>query len=560
MKVIAVVDTMTALAHTAPVADLRGEFDGTIAEVAGIPWGPIGKGSGRSRSVVLDWQCVTLPVGERVVIVPQTTKRPAMAGETAPALARSAAGAGRSNPEQRAASGKAARARAPLEAQADFRPASSRDPVALLLSQAKTRVPELVAIRHGRMLVSPFTFYRGAALLMAADLHTTPTSGLRTQLCGDAHLSNFGAYASPERRLVFDINDFDETLPGPFDWDVKRLAASFFIAGQDNGFGKKHCRNITLTATGSYRTAMRAFAAQSILEVWYARLDIEDAFAEFKATLSGRQVKKSEADLKAAENLSAKARTRDAMQAIGKLTTMASGRQRIVSDPPLIVPIDELPGFDRDKLFSQLDDVVAAYRGTLQSDRRRLMDHVALADVAHKVVGVGSVGLRAWILLLEGGLEAEALLLQAKQAEASALADYAGQSEYVNQGERVVSGQRLMQAASDICLGWVRAQSPDGRDEDYYLRQLRDWKMSAEIETMGPQSMQIYARLCGWTLARAHARSGDRIAIAAYLGNSTKFDNAIADFADAYAEQNEKDHAALASAVATGRVEAQSGV
>jgi uncharacterized protein (DUF2252 family) len=483
-----------------------------------------------------------------------------MAGETAPALARSAAGAGRSNPEQRAASGKAARARAPLEAHADFRPAPSRDPVALLLSQAKTRVPELVPIRHGRMLVSPFTFYRGAALLMAADLHSTPTSGLRTQLCGDAHLSNFGAYASPERRLVFDINDFDETLPGPFDWDVKRLAASFFIAGQDNGFTKKQCRNITLTATGSYRTAMRAFAAQTILEVWYARLDIQDAFAEFKATLSGRQLKKSEADLKAAENLSAKARSRDAMQAIGKLTTMASGRQRIVSDPPLIVPIDELPGFDRDKLFSQLDDVVAAYRGTLQSDRRLLMDHVTLADVAHKVVGVGSVGLRAWILLLEGGLETEALLLQAKQAEASALADYAGQSEYVNQGERVVSGQRLMQAASDICLGWVRAQSPDGRDEDYYLRQLRDWKMSAEIETMGPQSMEIYARLCGWTLARAHARSGDRIAIAAYLGNSTKFDNAIADFADAYAEQNEKDHAALASAVATGRVKAQSGV
>jgi uncharacterized protein (DUF2252 family) len=432
--------------------------------------------------------------------------------------------------------------------------------VALLLSQAKTRVPELVPIRHGRMLVSPFTFYRGAALVMAADLHTTPTPGLRTQLCGDAHLSNFGAYASPERRLVFDINDFDETLPGPFEWDVKRLAASLFIAGLDNGFSKKQCRNITLTATGSYRTAMRTFAAQPILDVWYARLDIQDAFAEFKATLSARTLKKSKADLKAAESMNAKARTRDAMQAIGKLTTMANGRRRIVSDPPLIVPIDELPGSDRDKLFSQLDDLVAAYRGTLQSDRRHLLNHVALTDVAHKVVGVGSVGLRAWILLLEGGHEAEAILLQAKQAEVSALANYAGQSEYVHQGERVVAGQRLMQATSDICLGWVRAQSPDGGNEDYYLRQLRDWKMSAEIETMGPQSMEIYARLCGWTLARAHARSGDRIAIAAYLGNSTKFDNAIADFADTYAEQNEKDHAALASAVATGRVEAQSAV
>jgi uncharacterized protein (DUF2252 family) len=454
--------------------------------------------------------------------------------------------------------GKAARARAPLEAHADFRPAPSRDPVALLLRQAKTRVPELVPIRHGRMLVSPFTFYRGAALVMAADLHTTPTSGLVTQLCGDAHLSNFGAYASPERRLVFDINDFDETLGGPFEWDVKRLAASFFIAGRDNGFSKKQCRNITLIATESYRTAMRAFAAQTILEVWYARLDVQDAFADFKATLSARSLKKSEADLKAAESLSAKARTRDVMQAIGKLTTMAFGRRRIVSDPPLIVPIDELP--NSNELFSQLDGLVAAYRGTLQYDRRRLLDHFILTDVAHKVVGVGSVGLRAWILLLEGGLEAEALLLQAKQAEVSALADYAGQSEYVNQGERVVAGQRLMQAASDICLGWVRAKSPDGQKEDYYLRQLRDWKMSAEIETMQPQSMEIYARLCGWTLARAHARSGDRFAIAAYLGNSTKFDNAIADFANTYAEQNEKDHAALARAVATGRVEAQSGV
>ena len=492
--------------------------------------------------------------------MPQTTKRPARAAKTARALTRSAAEASRLSPEQRAASGKAARAKAPLEAHAEFRPAPSRDPVALLLSQAKTRVPELVPIRHGRMLVSPFTFYRGAALVMAADLHSTPTSGLRSQLCGDAHLSNFGAYASPERRLVFDINDFDETLPGPFEWDVKRLAASLFIAGRDNGFSKKQCRNITLTATGSYRTAMRAFATQPILDVWYARLDIQDAFAEFKATLSASTRKKSKADLKAAESMNAKARTRDAMQAIGKLTTMANGRQRIVSDPPLIVPIDELPGFDRDKLFSQLDDLVAAYRGTLQSDRRHLLNHVALTDVAHKVVGVGSVGLRAWILLLEGGLKAEALLLQAKQAEVSALAAYAGQSEYVNQGERVVAGQRLMQATSDMCLGWVRAESPDGGNEDYYLRQLRDWKMSAEIETMRPQSMDIYARLCGWTLARAHARSGDRIAIAAYLGNSTKFDNAIADFANTYTAQNEKDHAALASAVATGSVEAQPGV
>jgi uncharacterized protein (DUF2252 family) len=462
--------------------------------------------------------------------------------------------------EQRVASGKQARAAVPLEAHAEFRPRKSRDPVALLLEQAKTRVPDLVPIRHGRMLASPFTFYRGAALVMAADLHTTPTSGLRTQLCGDAHLSNFGAYASPERRLVFDINDFDETLPGPFEWDVKRLAASFAVAGRDNGFTSKECRRLTLTTAASYRTAMRTFATQPILAVWYAHLDIEDAIVEFRATLTPRILKQDRAIQRSTDKLLAKAHTHDSLQAVAKLTTVRDGRRRIVSHPPLVVPIDEMLGFDLDVLLERIRELVADYRASLPRDRRLLLDHFTVVDVAHKVVGVGSVGTRAWIVLLESEVEDDALLLQAKQAEVSALADYAGASDYANQGERVVAGQHLMQASSDIFLGWLCAR-PIGEDqEDYYVRQLRDWKMSAVIDEMSSRSMDMYARLCGWTLARAHARAGDRIAISAYLGKSARFDNAIADFAEAYADQNERDHAALAAAVAEGRVEAQSGV
>jgi len=484
----------------------------------------------------------------------------AQSGTTVSALDGLDAGAKRPRPEERAASGKAARAKAPLEAHAEFRPAASRDPVGLLLGQAKSRVPELVPIRHGRMLVSPFAFYRGAALVMAADLATTPTPGLQVQLCGDAHLSNFGAYASPERRLIFDINDFDETLPGPFEWDVKRLAASLAVAGRDNGFTAKQCRKAVLAAVERYRTAMGGFAAQTILEVWYAHLNIEDAVAAYRSTLTARKLKKERADLKATEKSLAKAHTRDSLQAVEKLTTVTDGRRRILSDPPLVVPIDQLSGVDHEVLMERIGGLLAAYRGTLPADRRHLLDQFTLADVAHKVVGVGSVGTRAWIFLFEGGVEAEVLVLQGKQAEASALADYAGASEFANQGERVVTGQHLMQAASDIFLGWLRVPSPDGADEDYYLRQLRDWKLSAEIELMGPQSMEVYAQLCGWTLARAHARSGDRIAISAYLGSSTKFDNAIADFAETYADQSQRDHAALAAAVTEGRVQAQSGV
>ena len=394
--------------------------------------------------------------------------------------------------------------------------------------------------------------------MMAADLDTTPTPGLRTQLCGDAHLSNFGAYASPERQLVFDINDFDETLPGPFEWDVKRLAASFVVAGRDNGFSRKQYRKATLAAAESYRTAMQAFAAQPILSVWYAHLHMDEAIAEYKSSLSARKLKERKARLKATEAALAKAHTRDSLQAIRKLTTVIDGKRQIVSNPPLVVRLDDMTDVNPEAVRSRLGNLLSAYRDTLQTHLRVLINHFTIADVGHKVVGVGSVGTRAWILLLEAGVESESLLLQAKQAGPSALDGYAGKSEYANEGERVVAGQRLMQASSDIFLGWF---ATDGQPESGLLH-----SAASGLEDVcrhrghDPPGMQLYARWCGWTLARAHARAGDRIAIAAYLGNSAKFDNAIADFAETYAEQNERDHAALAAAVADGRVEAQSGV
>ena len=451
----------------------------------------------------------------------------------------------------RAARGKQARAAAPLEAQAEFRPDGSRDPVGLLLGQAQSRVPELVPVRHGRMLVSAFTFYRGAALPMAADLASTPASGLRVQLCGDAHLSNFGAFASPERRLVFDINDFDETLPGPFEWDVKRLAASLAVAGRDNGYPAKARRKIILAAAEGYRTAMRGFAQQPFLDVWYAHLDIEPALAEFRSEIKAKR-------FKAVGTLLAKAHTRDSTQALRKLTTMAGGQRRIISDPPMIVAVEEIfPGVQADAIYEQLRAVLGKYRRTLQSDRRHLLEQFTLVQMARKVVGVGSVGTRAWILLMDAADGVEPLFLQAKEAQPSVLAGYCGRSRYSNQGERVVAGQHLMQAQSDIFLGWTRVTNPDdGMDRDFYVRQLRDWKFSVPIEQMIPAGMTVYARLCGWTLARAHARSGDRIALAAYLGSSAKFDQAIADFAETYADQNERDYAALQNAVKDGKAEA----
>jgi uncharacterized protein (DUF2252 family) len=452
-------------------------------------------------------------------------------------------------PAESVAAGKAARARVPLESHREFCPAPSRDPVGLLLEQAKSRIPELVPVRHGRMLVSPFTFYRGAALPMAADLATVPSPGFRVQLCGDAHLSNFGAFGSPERRLVFDVNDFDETLPGPFEWDVKRLVASLVVAGRDNGFAAADVRRVALAAGARYRKAMREFAGSATLAVWYSRLDVEDTIAQFKSQLPRSAVKKSKA-------VAAKVRTRDSTQAAAKLTRVVDGQREFIADPPLIVPIEELAAAPD---YATLRALVSAYAQTLPPDRQLLLGRFRLTRVARKVVGVGSVGTQTWVVLMAAEDGLDPLLLQAKQAQRSVLAAYAGESQYDNQGERVVWGQRMMQAASDIFLGWQRITEPSG-PTDYYLRQLRDWKYSAPIEQMDPATMAGYGELCGWTLARAHARTGDRFAIAAYLGGSARFEEAVADFGASYADQTVRDHAALADAVASGRTQATPGV
>jgi uncharacterized protein (DUF2252 family) len=431
---------------------------------------------------------------------------------------------------------------------------AARDPVGLILGQDKSRIPELVPVRHGRMLVSPFTFFRGAALPMAADLAGTASSGLRVQLCGDAHLANFGAFGSPERRLVFDVNDFDETLPGPFEWDVKRLVASMVIAGRDNGLSIKRRRTVALATASAYRTAMHRFAAMPVLAVWYSRFDVEDAINQFRSSLPKKAMRVTEAQ-------AAKARTRDSTQAVAKLTTIVDGQRRIVSNPPLIVPIEELAGeLNIDAVYTFIRDLTDQYASTLPPDRRTLVERFGLTRIARKVVGVGSVGSPAWILLMDPDDGLDPLLLQAKQAGRSVLADYLGESQYPNQGERVVVGQRLMQAATDIFLGWIRATRSDLPAADYYLRQLRDWKYAVPIESLDATSMATYGRMCGWTLARAHARTGDRIAIAAYLGKSDKFDQALADFAETYADRTEADHAALADAVTTGRTTALAGV
>jgi uncharacterized protein (DUF2252 family) len=458
---------------------------------------------------------------------------------------------------ERAARGKAARASVPRTSHAVFEPAPDRpDPVALLEEQAATRVPELVPIRWGRMLVSPFTYYRGAALPMASDLATTPVSGLPVQACGDAHLSNFGIFGSAERRLVFDVNDFDETLPGPWEWDVKRLAASLEVAARDNGFPAKARRDILLAAVAGYRLAMRGFAAVTNLEVWYARADVEQLRADLDAQMSGRQRKRFDEGV-------AKARTRDSMRAVAKLTRIVDGRPRIISDPPLLVPVAEMLPSDEDRatFIAQLRSLISQYRRTLETDRRYLLELFEPCDMARKVVGVGSVGTRCWIVLFLGRDTNDPLFLQVKEAEKSVLSRFVGASKYTNQGQRVVAGQRLMQAASDIFLGWQRtAAGLDGVTRDFYVRQLRDWKFSLDVSIMVPAGMRAYGEVCGWTLARAHARSGDRIAIASYLGTSDVFDRAIAEFASAYADQNERDYEALADAGKSGRITAEHGL
>jgi uncharacterized protein (DUF2252 family) len=456
--------------------------------------------------------------------------------------------ASRLSQADRAAIGKDARTVASLDSQGEFRPRPDRDPVGLLLSQAESRVPDLVPVRHGRMLVSPFAYYRGAALPMAADLAGTPASGLRVQLCGDAHLSNFGAFASPERNLVFDVNDFDETLPGPFEWDIKRLAASLVVAGRDNGFSRKANRKIVEGAARAYRSAMRGFAGQTFLDVWYAHLDVGSALADLRSQLKAGR-------FKATQKMLARARTRDSIQAARKLTTTVDGRPQIVSEPPLVMPIEDVfSEVQASSIYEVIGDVLTRYKRSLQSDRRHLLEQFALVQVARKVVGVGSVGTRAWIALMDGGDGVDPLILQAKEAQTSVLADYCGRSKYANQGERVVAGQHIMQAESDIFLGWTHVRVADLADRDFYVRQLKDWKFSVPIEQMIPSGMRAYARMCAWTLARAHARSGDRVALAAYLGGSAGFDHAIADFAEAYADQNEADYAAFLEAAKAGSV------
>ena len=459
---------------------------------------------------------------------------------------------------ERTAVGKHARSEVPRSSQAMFDPPSTRlDPVALLEAQAESRVPELVPIRYGRMLVSPFTFYRGAAAIMASDLAATPDSGLIVQACGDAHLANFGAFGSPERSLVFDINDFDETAPGPWEWDVKRLVTSLEIAGVANGHKADERRQTLLAAARAYRETTRQFATMGNLDVWYAHLDLTQEFARLSKSKAQKLLPKAQKNLD-------KARTRDSMQAVEKFTELVDGRRRIISAPPLIIPLNDLAekwGVPTDVVQNEMRSVLRGYRRTLQTDRRHLLSQFEYMDMALKVVGVGSVGTRAWMMLLSGRDDGDPLFLQAKQAQESVLEPYAGRSEFTNAGQRVVAGQRLMQASSDIFLGWHRISSPvDGVARDYYVRQLRDWKASADVDNMDPARLHLYGRMCAWTLAKAHARSGDRIALAAYLGSGSAFDEAIADFAVAYSEQNAKDYAALQQAVKDGRIEARVGL
>ncbi len=456
---------------------------------------------------------------------------------------------GSRSPAERAAAGKAARTGAPRSSHGEWSPASDRpDPVELLEAQATSRVGQLVPLRYARMLASPFAFYRGAAAVMAADLASTARSGFDVQLCGDAHLSNFGAYASPDRELVFDVNDFDETLPGPWEWDAMRLAASFAVAGRESGFKRRERTAIVAAGMAEYREAMRRLAELGNLEVWYTKMDVPTVAERWGAAAGEKEREAFRRNL-------AKTQAKDRMRALSKLTREVGGKLRIVSEPPLIVPFHELADYGEEEIEARVLAVLFDYRDTLPEDRRVLLDSYTFVDAALKVVGVGSVGTRAWIVLLVGRDEGDPLFLQVKEAQASVLEPYAAPTAYAQQGERVVQGQRLVQAASDILLGWVKAKGLDGETRDYYVRQLWDQKGSARVERMDPTALTAYAQICGTTLAHAHARSGDRMAIAAYLGKSDTFDKAMAAFAETYADQNERDHAALQAAADDGRVE-----
>jgi uncharacterized protein (DUF2252 family) len=486
--------------------------------------------------------------------------------------------------EDRQAIGERARENTPISTQADWEPAAGRpDPVELLIQQNATREADLVPVRHGRMTVSPFTFYRGAAKVMATDLATTPMAGLVVQLCGDAHLSNFGGFASPERQLLFGLNDFDETLPGPFEYDLKRMAASFTIAARNNGFRAADARAVTVESVKAYRLGMADFAAMRTLDTWYAHMsenDIQDAMRAVKEASvvgpkpsKGRTGKKKQHASKAGKADAAlakavksmnktlrKAHTRDSLGALTKFAEVVDGRQRIVSQPPVIIPLRDLAAnyeMTPEQARNAVEEQFRVYKATLSNDRRLLLDRFTIVDVARKVVGVGSVGTRAWMVLLQGRDSADPLFLQVKEATASVLEDHLPKSRYNTPGQRVVEGQRLMQAASDIFLGWTRGVQAN---RYYYWRQLRDMKASALVELMSPFAMRFYARMCGWTLARAHARSGDPIAIAEYLGHNDSFDNAIADFSARYADQNQRDYNTFVKAIADGRIQAATGI
>ena len=480
--------------------------------------------------------------------------------------------------EDREARGLEARDRAALSSHTKWEPAADRpDPVGLLTEQDTTREQDLVPVRHGRMMVSPFTFYRGAAKIMAADLADTPVAGLEAQLCGDAHLSNFGLFASPERVLLFDVNDFDETLPGPFEYDVKRMSASFAIAGRNNGFAEADTRAATLASVAAYREAMATFAQMGTMDIWYAHLDEDELMAAIRATVAetkkeakAAKKKRGKRDVKEeklakraqkrAEKTAAKAHTRDSLQALSKLGEVVDGKYRIASQPPIVVPARDLAatyGLSPDQVVPVIHEQFRAYRATLQDDRRHLLERFEIVDAARKVVGVGSVGTRAFIVLLQGRDAHDPLFLQIKEATASVLEPYVRKSRYRQHGERVVQGQRMMQAASDIYLGWTKGL--DVR-RHFYWRQLRDMKGSVEAEALAPLGLTFYARTCGWTLARAHARSGDPVAIAEYLGDSDAFDKSITGFSERYADQNERDYQEFVNAVKSGRLEAREGV
>jgi len=462
--------------------------------------------------------------------------------------------------DERQARGRGARKQAPRSEHGRWGPAAGRpDPIALLEEQAATRVPQFVPIRYGRMAVSPFTFYRGAALIMAADLAATPVTGVTVQLCGDAHLSNFGLFGSPERKMLFDINDFDETLPGPWEWDVKRLAASFEIMGRDRGFARADRRAIVVAGVREYRERMRQAATMGSLAAWYDHLEAGVLLDLVRKEVRVNRVTKGEGQ--AVEVMVAKARTRDSTRVFTKRAAEVDGELRIVADPPVIIPIEDLlrPGSDWDDPAPLIKKLLSSYRRTL-GDQHHPIEEYRYVHTAYKMVGVGSVGTRCYILLLLGRDNKDPLFLQVKEAQASVLERFVGKSSYPHHGHRVVAGQRLMQGATDIFLGWQRMKGSDGVTRDYYVRQFHDWKGSADVDTMLVPGATLYSRICGATLARAHARWGDRIAIASYLGKGNVFDRAIADFSAAYADQNERDFNAFVAAINSGRLVAQAGV